>query len=94
MNVHDGDFGDDHWLLLVEDSGPNGLGRVLGYLVFQTEGEAKAAEDHTLGWLCELLDVWPVTEAMTTEVMSVRDYRESYGNRMPLRNRYLDPSVR
>lgn len=28
------------WLLLVEDDGPNGLGRVVGYFVFRTEADA------------------------------------------------------
>jgi hypothetical protein len=82
------DFGNDDWLLLVEDSGPDGLGRILGFFVFKTETEAKAHD--WKGLLCDALGLFQgenIPEDVVTEIMTYRDFRESYGNRMPLRNR-------
>lgn len=87
---HTGDFTDDHWLLLVEDDGYDGLGRVIGYLVFDSEG---AAEEHdNILDLCERLGLFEgekIPEDVVTEIITYREFRQFYGNRMPLVNRGL-----
>lgn len=77
-----GDFTHFDWLLLVEDCAGNG--RVRGYWVFATEEEARNCVGTEV--LCELLDL-EMTEATVTEIMTYGDFRNSYGDRMPLTNR-------
>jgi hypothetical protein len=87
MAIIRGDWTDDDWLLLLEDEGHNGLGRVLGYLVFDSKEEAEA---FPRGELCDAVGMYigmEIPPNVTTEVIAQWDFRESYGNRMPLRNR-------
>ncbi len=81
------DFTDDSWLLIVEDEGPHGLGRVLGYFVFATQA---LAERQTRGAACDALDLFrgeEIPNDVQMEVMTYSDFKASYGNRMPLKNR-------
>jgi hypothetical protein len=86
--IHNGDFTDQHWLLLIEDEGLNGLGRIRGYAVFNNEQDAHAFSPRALCYALEL-DTDDDDEGVQSEVMSYADFRASYGNRMPLTNRYL-----
>ncbi len=82
------DFGDDHWLILLEDQGPKGLGRVLGYAVFETEGEA--IRHNIRGHLCDACGLFlseEIPDDVDTEILTYGDFKASYGNRMPLVNR-------
>lgn len=82
------DFTDDHWMILLEDSGPNGMGRVLGFFVFHSETEAYVY--NVRGELCEALGLFvgeAIPEDVVTEVITYGDFKASYGNRMPLTKR-------
>lgn len=80
---------DSDWLLLVEDDGPNGLGRVVGYFVFRTQKDAERC--NRLGALMDALGMYIGEEipenVYQTEIMTYADFVASYGNRMPLNNR-------
>jgi hypothetical protein len=83
----DEDFSDADWLVLLEDSGPNGMGRVIGFAVFKTEAAAMAP---SRGGLCSDLGMFvgeDIPDDVVTEVMTFADFKASYGNRMPLHNR-------
>jgi hypothetical protein len=83
-----GDFTDTDWLLLVEDEGPRGLGRVLGYQVYPNEAAARGMD--SLGVLCDELGLFigeEIPNDVATEIMTYGDFKASYGNRMPLNNR-------
>ncbi len=93
-NIYDGDIKPEHWLVLVEDDGYDGLGRVLGYYVFERESSARDAQDLPIFELCEgLLAIEQIesppaqSRGVMCEVMDYADFRESYGDRMPLHNR-------
>lgn len=89
MIIHNGDFGDNHWLLLIEDS--RGLGSVLGYIVYEREADAHWA-DRGVDMLCDTFGLFvgeTVPEYVVTEVMTYGDFKASYGNRMPLHNRLV-----
>lgn len=84
-----GDIADTDWLLLVEDDGLNGMGRVVGYFVFATQHDAERC--NRLGALMDALGMHigeDIPEGVyQTEIMTYADFRTSYGNRMPLNNR-------
>lgn len=84
-----GDFTNEDWVLLLEDDGPTGLGRVLEYVVFDNSSEALAVR---LDAACDMLGLFMGEDIprnqVATEVMTYGDFIASYGNRMPLCNRY------
>lgn len=85
MSILNDGIADDHWLLLVEDS--FGLGRVLGFAVYDSEREPAWLSIRAACDACGLFEDEEVPEAICTEVMTYADFKESYGNRMPLHNR-------
>lgn len=88
--LHSGDFTDNDWLLLVEDDGPTGMGRVIGFFVFKTEADANAV---SLGAACDHLGLFhnePIPDDITIETMTYGDFKASYGNRMPLVKRGVE----
>lgn len=90
MSLITGDFTDTDWLLLIEDDGSTGLGRVRGYFVFETRAEAEAHSTNST--VREVLALEPgedIPHDVCNEIMSYADFKSSYGNRMPLHNRRL-----
>lgn len=87
------DFTDDDWLLLLEDEGLSGLGRVIGYAVYSTEEAAQRnSSRRAFADALELFINQDLPNDVETEVMTYRDFQESYGDRMPLCNRLRIPS--
>lgn len=73
------------WLTIATVEGASKMGEVLGYVLSDTEQEAESLARQGGWWLDELkLDERP--DDLFFEVMSEPDFRECYGNRMPLRN--------
>lgn len=84
------DIGPSDWLLLVEDEGPTGLGRVLAYVVLESQIEAETMEARGVRSVCHslgLFDGEEIPDDVCLEAMSIEDFRGSYGDRMPLHNR-------
>ena len=82
-----GDFTEDDWLLLIEDDGPDGMGRVIGFLVFDTKA---AAQRCSIGEACDLCGLYVgevIPEFVESEILTYGDFKASYGNRTPLHNR-------
>ncbi len=77
------DLEDDTWLLIIEDEGPDRLGRVLGFLAFDTQYEAEHMPHGQAYDACGI----DKSDGTDIEVMTYGDFKESYGKRMPLRNR-------
>jgi hypothetical protein len=78
----------DPWLTIAEDSGENGMGRVLAYMCYDTEEEANQYEGRR-GELCDAMDLFidePIPDDFSVEVMQYSEFKQCYGNRMPLRN--------
>jgi hypothetical protein len=78
----------DPWLVIAEDSGSDGMGRVLGHLCFDTEEEAYQFEGRR-GELCDIMELFigeDIPDDFSVEIMTYSEFKECYGNRMPLRN--------
>ena len=78
------DIKDTDWLLLVEDDGTDGLGRVLGYVVGPNELSLSNLPRGEVFDSLELFMDGEVPDDVCVEVIQVEDFYESYGNRMPL----------
>ena len=79
---------DNPWLLIAEDDGLDGTGRVLAYMCFDTEEEANQFEGRR-GELCDAMELFidePIPDDFAVEVMQYSEFKQEYGNRMPLRN--------
>src|SRR6187551_1728976 len=79
--IHMGDFSNDDWLTLIEDPGPDGLGRVLGFLVFQTREEADRISRGEACEACDLFKGEPIPGDVDLETLSCGGFKASYGNR-------------
>jgi hypothetical protein len=78
----------EEWLLIAEDSGRDGNGRVLSYMVFDTEREAHVY-DGRRGALCDDMGLFideDIPDDFCVEIMTYDDYKSCYGLKMPLRN--------
>lgn len=86
------DLKNEDFLLIVTDDGHDGLGRVLGYFVFDSEEEAAQHFDrYKIGQLCDMLGLFlneDIPDDVAIEACSFIDFKCYYGNRMPLRNRF------
>ena len=83
-------FVQDPWLIIAEDSGnaPHYAGRVLAHTFCDTEDEAHTF-DNRRGELCDLFQLYldcDIPDDFTVEVMRYSEFKQEYGNRMPLRN--------
>lgn len=78
----------DPWLIIAEDDGVDGMGRVLAYMCYDTEEEANQF-DNRRGELCDAMGLFinePIPDDFAVEVMQYSEFAQCYGNRMPLRN--------
>jgi hypothetical protein len=85
-NVKAGDISNEDWLVLVEDEGRDGMGRVLGFCVCPTEAEAESIAQNR-GELFDALELFideDPADDVWCEVIEYHDFKKSYGNRMPL----------
>jgi hypothetical protein len=82
-----GDWTDEDWLVLIEDEGPRGLGRVLGFLVFDTQFAAQRVGKGAACEACNLFKGEEIPDDVNLEVLRYDDFKTGYGNRMPLCNR-------
>lgn len=79
---------DNPWLVIAEDDGHDNMGRVLAYMCYDTEEEANMWEGRR-GELCDAMELFigeDIPDAFCVEVMQYSEFKECYGNRMPLRN--------
>ena len=72
------------WLAIVECDGPDQMGAVLGFLVGDSEDQVSNIPRGELLDALELFITEEVPDDVSVEYMTVQDFYESYGNRMPL----------
>jgi hypothetical protein len=79
-----GNLDANDWLVLVEDDGLDGMGRVLGWCVCS---DKSIADNIPRGELFDALELFidcEVPDNVYIEVIQVHDFDACYGDRMPL----------
>ena len=76
------------WLLIAEDDGPDGNGRVLGYMCFKDEETAQETARRR-GEICDWMGLYigeDIPDVFAIEVMTYDEFFECYRDKMPLKN--------